>query len=763
MDVPSDRFISIRDPRIGWMGACFKGVKPSLVLAFLASVLSGCRSSNHQTISVMPVSVSISPSSASVQAGRSQQFTAAVSGTTNTAVNWLVAGILGGNSSVGTIASTGLYTAPSSVSTNPVIVTAQSAYASTSSANATITITSTSSFVPENLETALIWVDPNGSDSNPGTQSQPLKTIQHAADLAYHNNQNNIGSRVTINPGTYREQAYYDGNSSSTSAPVTFQAATNGTVFIKGSDIYTGWVASGNVFTHSFVSLGQCALPGGWPTMWPILLRREMVFVNGTPLTQVISSGQLVVGTFYVDDANHVISIWPPSGTDMSTATVEVAVRPAVFHVDSISNVVLRGLVFQHAATCPQGGAGLLVNTSDHVLIDTDQFLWNNQSGLGFWRTSNVVMQNSIVNHNGGAGWGATQGTNVTATTNETSYNNWRNAMGAYYGWAYAGAKLLSLHGADFNGWKSYYNQTGGGWFDTDNANITIENLDSSNNLSYGMFLEANEGPISITSSKFCNNWDNSLPTSSFGTLLSGNSEFVTVSSTLFYNNAVLAGGGGQIEIAGTSAGRPVTNWETGQAYNVQSQNWTLSNDTIVGVGSLQNLFYSYVTGSVWTLFTSTFSSNNNAWWNASNASVFHVSTGTYNFAGWKSALGQDANSTFSDPGVSCPAPIPDQVDYWLTTYSDGNVQTVSRGASASYTIQVFPVGAFSGTVSFSVDGVTQIGATSNFGSTSITGSGSTTLTINTSGGTSTGTFPITVIASSGGVVRTVTLTLTVQ
>ncbi len=69
------------------------------------------------------------------------------------------------------------------------------------------------------------------------------------------------------------------------------------------------------------------------------------------------------------------------------------------------------------------------------------------------------------------------------------------------------------MHGASLSGWKSYYNQTGGGWFDTDNANVSIQNLDSSNNLTYGMFLEANEGPISITGSKFCNNKDNEVPT----------------------------------------------------------------------------------------------------------------------------------------------------------------------------------------------------------------------------------------------------------
>jgi hypothetical protein len=195
----------------------------------------------------------------------------------------------------------------------------------------------------------------------------------------------------------------------------------------------------------------------------------------------------------------------------------------------------------------------------------------------------------------------------------------------------------------------------------------------------------------------------------------------------------------------------------------VQSQNWTLSNNTIVGIGSSQSLFYSYLTGSVWSQFQSTFSSSNNTWWNAASANVFHPAAGVYNFSGWQGYTRQDASSTFSDPGISCSAPTPDQVDYWLTTYFDGDVKTVSRGASASYTIQVFPVGAFSGTVNLNVDGVTQIGATSSFGSPSITGLGSTTLTVNTSGATSTGTFPITVIASSGGVVRTVTLTLKLQ
>jgi hypothetical protein len=98
------------------------------------------------TVSIMPpttvsVSVSISPTSATLQVGGSQQFAAAVSNTTYTAVSWLVSGIVGGNSSVGTISSSGFYTAPAGAPTGPVPVTAQSTYDPNSSATASVTIT----------------------------------------------------------------------------------------------------------------------------------------------------------------------------------------------------------------------------------------------------------------------------------------------------------------------------------------------------------------------------------------------------------------------------------------------------------------------------------------------------------------------------------------------------------------------------------------------------------------------------------------------
>jgi len=58
-----------------------------------------------------PITVSVSPTSANINVGVQQQFTASVSGTNNTGVTWYVDGIIGGNTQVGTITSGGLFTA----------------------------------------------------------------------------------------------------------------------------------------------------------------------------------------------------------------------------------------------------------------------------------------------------------------------------------------------------------------------------------------------------------------------------------------------------------------------------------------------------------------------------------------------------------------------------------------------------------------------------------------------------------------------------
>ncbi len=100
-----------------------------LTLAILWNAGCSSKPSSSSSSSGNPtgITVSVFPSATSVVVGQTVPFTATVTGTTNTVVNWEVAGVPGGNPTVGTITTGGLYTAPSALP-NPstVVVTAVS-------------------------------------------------------------------------------------------------------------------------------------------------------------------------------------------------------------------------------------------------------------------------------------------------------------------------------------------------------------------------------------------------------------------------------------------------------------------------------------------------------------------------------------------------------------------------------------------------------------------------------------------------------------
>jgi len=112
-----------------------------ILLSLLACWQAGCAhvSGSHSS-PVQPnppasgnVQVSVTPNPANVRAGSSQQFTAAVTGATNTTVTWSVNNVGGGNSTAGTINSSGNYTAPATLP-SPNTITIQATSSADSSA-----------------------------------------------------------------------------------------------------------------------------------------------------------------------------------------------------------------------------------------------------------------------------------------------------------------------------------------------------------------------------------------------------------------------------------------------------------------------------------------------------------------------------------------------------------------------------------------------------------------------------------------------------
>ena len=127
----------------------WKHVGPFAALTVSLLLLAGCNGltsggsggTNPPPPSSTQTTVKVTPASSNVRIGDTAAFTASVTNNSNTAVNWTVNGVAGGNGILGTISSTGTYTAPATIP-NPstVTITATSVADSTASASATITL-----------------------------------------------------------------------------------------------------------------------------------------------------------------------------------------------------------------------------------------------------------------------------------------------------------------------------------------------------------------------------------------------------------------------------------------------------------------------------------------------------------------------------------------------------------------------------------------------------------------------------------------------
>ncbi len=497
-----------------------------------------------------------------------------------------------------------------------------------------------------------LFVDASsGADSNAGTASRPLLTIGRAAQIALGSYRAGRSTTIVINPGTYRESIELEGAGQGSNASITFEAAKPGSVVITGSDIWTGWqpdASNASRYTHDWpVRMEECDIPANFPNMPDIVRRQEMVFVNGAMLNQVLSLDQMAEGTFFVDDGNARVYAWGPAGTNISGSQVEVAVRPHLFVAERMSNVVLRGLVFEHASTClsmkPHTAVAFIDGSND--LVEDCRFEWNNWYGFGFNGASNSTARHVVATHNGASGLGGGHLRDVTYDDVETSYNNWRGAMGQFYGWDIAGAKFLAIHGGTFNNFRAFGNQTRGLWFDSDNQNITVNGAFLAQNLNAGLFLEANPGPIVVKDSKICDNGEEGITTN--------NSEKVTLAGNVIYNNKK-----GQVFVNGRAKSRTAKNWETNSEYVTVAHEWNITGNTIVAGEAGQLLFENFENNAESSrLFFSSLTSDRNTWFSPENERAFQFDPGgphhrarELDFKGWQSMTGQDANSTFAAP-----------------------------------------------------------------------------------------------------------------
>ena len=216
-----------------------------------------------------PVSVSISPLTASIVTGATKQFTSTVTGSTNTAVTW--------TTSNGTVSATGLYTAPSLAGASTV--TATSVADATKSASATVTITaSTSTYVLNPTPTSFTFTAAGSQnitvhDSTPG--SLPLSV---ASDSSW------IVVCLTNTTGTKIPKVCTSGTASIATA-----TTATGTVAVSATGLPSG-VHTGHIIITAGSESGGVTVNNS-PYSIPV------TFTVAGPPTLVISTSSLSAGT----------------------------------------------------------------------------------------------------------------------------------------------------------------------------------------------------------------------------------------------------------------------------------------------------------------------------------------------------------------------------------------------------------------------------------------------------------------------------------
>jgi Protein of unknown function (DUF1565) len=174
------------------------------------------------SVTLPQTAVSLTPATVSVPPGGSQQFTAAVANAANAAVTWEVNGVLGGSAAAGFISASGLYTAPATPPSPPIVmVTAVSQQNPAAAANAGVTLGNGAAF----------YVSTTGSDSNSGSFASPWRTIQHAANSA------GPGSTVYVMGGVYHETVTLPASGSASAGYIVFESYPGQTAVLDGTGL----------------------------------------------------------------------------------------------------------------------------------------------------------------------------------------------------------------------------------------------------------------------------------------------------------------------------------------------------------------------------------------------------------------------------------------------------------------------------------------------------------------------------------------------
>lgn len=314
--------------------------------------------------------------------------------------------------------------------------------------------------------------DRHAGDRNPGSEAQPLKTINAAMKKAQP------GDSIFVKNGTYREEVTWEKEDwKDPERRTTLAAFPKHRPIIKGSDVLEAKWAK---------------LPGDKPIYaTPRDVYTQMVFVDEKPLQQIGWQGHpdrkpdkrgcfvwkkqwngkgiedLRSGSFFYDKEGKRLCVWLGDGSDPSKHVVEVAVRPTALTLTGTWTLsgfevrhVMDGLWPKEQAVGVSGNRSIVENCR----VTHNEFVGVIVSG------EDCVLRNNEIAYNGLMGSCSNYGYRMLVEGNEFHHNAWRGDVECLT----AGNKWVMWRDSRFlrNWW--HHEPASALWMDISNANILI-------------------------------------------------------------------------------------------------------------------------------------------------------------------------------------------------------------------------------------------------------------------------------------------------
>ncbi|MEM6551388.1 MAG: right-handed parallel beta-helix repeat-containing protein [Planctomycetota bacterium] len=489
---------------------------------------------------------------------------------------------------------------------------------------------------------------PNATDTGTGTADAPFLTLTKAIEAADSSKTENVGTRLIIAPGEYREPVKLRrmARGTDTQAPLVIEAAESGTVFIMGSERWVdGWEpvpGKPGVYQHHWPhDWGFSGNPwdnwgnerGSFEVPVPLIAqRREAVFVNDKPLRQYLDPSEMTDASFYVDEAGDRLIADFPGDMTPEQAQPDVALQDRMFMVNGRTNLTFKGLTIKHSASGLKNYNAVITEGIGIHLEDVTATL-NGGGGLGVNRVDHMVWRNVKLNHNGigGGGFGTCRKVDIDGL--EISFNNWRGNWGGWATWHPCGMKNMANDGVVMRNVTAQGNKSHGLWLDWQNENFVVDGLRSFDNVGYGFYNEANPGPIVLRNAVLVNNRD--------GIHYANTIDF-TLEDSIIMNNR-----NGAISLR-ERIGRYSTSRFTDKKTMLTISNWTMRNNVIV-----QNNGGFLVSTPGYPNHMEALDAEGNLWYTATADRAFQVAGLGYSFDDWQLLTGSALGDYFGPPKLT--------------------------------------------------------------------------------------------------------------